>query len=175
MRKVSVMASGTTGKQVWILQDDVPWLVTYLAEEMGLGGVSREEEEEQCPAVAGATRPTLVPNCRVPYLHLQLTYNLRAPDAYVATFVGGPLDSKVTSSKISALTEDKWKLIGGEGPRWRLGSGESTGSDFAGAQWEEKARATAYFLERYCASLLHQASGGGIVDDPIAAVAKEEV
>ena len=39
MRDVRAMVSGSRTKSLWLHEDDVPWLVSYLAEEAAIGGV----------------------------------------------------------------------------------------------------------------------------------------
>ena len=153
--KVAVVMTNPQGKgRLWIEASALPWLVAYVADEVGTGGVTLT------PAVAGMTA-----NCDTPYLSIRLEPDLGDMGTYKAVFVDGPLKNQTPMfSVIQNMTQTKWDACQATGARW-----QSPGGPFAYADPTDIARATSHFLELTCArmlltSLLHDS----LVADPIA-------
>ena len=108
--QVFVALTGTAGRgKMWIAEKSVYWLVPYLADEVNTGSVALNDD--YTPAVAG--QPAVaghspVANCTVPGLCIRLKPQRGNMDEYEALLVGGPLQGKTLTSKVSTMTQAKW-------------------------------------------------------------------
>ena len=116
---------------LWIDIDDIEWLVNYAAEEVALGGVPEEE-----PAVAES-------NCEVDFLRIQWDFG---EQCWRAEFVGGPLAGESFTSRVSALTLEKWASVR-----------DPLLGDFEGASFEDRKECTRLYLQDVCARKLQTA------------------
>jgi hypothetical protein len=155
---VSVVVTNPHGVgKLWLLDDDLPWLVAYLADEVGTGSVKVQ------PADAGQY---LAGNCVTPWLSIKVKPQLGDMGHYLAVFVGGPLKGKEVTCKVSTFTQTKWDACMVTGHRWQC-----PGPSMAAATPAELARAAAHFLELACARMLLEKMGAvdvALVSDPIA-------
>ena len=154
-RIVKVLLTNIHGKgKLWISRGDLPWLIAYVADEVGTGGVRVKL------AVAGLTA-----NCNTPYLSIRLTPELGDMGLYTAVFVGGPLkENPPVQTRIKNFNQAKWEECKATGQHWSC-----PGGPLADAGEADVARATAHYLELVCARMLLEKLGhGSVVPDPIA-------
>ena len=131
-RDVRVMAEGTN--QLWVLKEDVPWLLVFLADECGFGGVAIESEaavaEPNCDAVPG----------------LRVEWDFQGNDAWTATFVEGPLLGQPSiSCKLSRFTEKKWN---------KMNAMRAYGHDYASASARDRKLVAYDYVVAHCADML---------------------
>ena len=99
-RDVRLLATSTNS--LWISQEDIPWLVCYVADEVMKGGVAVEKDDT----------PELEQNTPVP--HLNVHWDFASGDAWVAEFVAGDLAGTKVSSNVRGLSQTKWESINGD-------------------------------------------------------------
>ena len=131
-RDVSIMADSTN--QLWLLKEDVPWLLVFLAGECGFGGVAIESEaavaEANCDAVPG----------------LRVEWDFQSNDAWTATFVEGPLvDQPSIKCKLSGLTEEKWN---------KMNAIHAYEHDYASASASDRKRVAYDYIAAHCAEMM---------------------
>ena len=146
------------GRQCFIAANDLSWLLLYLADEASTGGVPVVDED------------SLIPNCKVPWLHMRLDL-AKDVHLYVATFTDGPLKGTCACTAVENLTDAKWATCILRVDHWHW-----SGVSFADASHAERARATTYFLEAHCARKLLVALGKDAdCDDPVGAVSATSI
>ena len=108
-RIVKVVLTNRIGQgKLWLSRDDVPWLVAYVADEVGTGSVRVKL------AVAGLTA-----NCNTPWLSIRLTPALGDMGVYQAVFVGGPLkENPPVVTRINNFNQAKWEECKATGQHW---------------------------------------------------------
>ena len=131
-RDVSIMADSTN--QLWLLKEDVPWLLVFLADECGFGGVAIESEaavaEANCDAVPG----------------LRVEWDFQSNDAWTATFVEGPLLGQPSiKCRLSGLTEEKWN---------KMNAIHAYEHDYASASASDRKRVAYDYIAAHCAEML---------------------
>jgi hypothetical protein len=100
-RNVRLLATSTNS--VWISQEDIPWLVCYMTDEIMKGGVVVSETDD---------RPALDINTFVPNLNVQ--WDFASGDLWIAEFVAGDLKGQKVSSSVKELSQSKWASVGGD-------------------------------------------------------------
>ena len=97
-----------SGKNIlWIHEDDVPWLCTYIAAELATGGVGPIEDadepfsEEYCPENS-PPKPIKGRKCRVRW-----DFN----GAWEGIVMRGPKKGTQIVCKVSSMTADKWARV----------------------------------------------------------------
>ena len=80
--EISLLATSTN--TLWISLNDIPWLVRYVADEYGLGGIAIDKQAETAVAVA---------NCSVPYLSVR--WDFKGEPGWNAIFVDGPQGGRI--------------------------------------------------------------------------------
>ena len=123
-RQVRVLATSTN--TLWLLCEDVGWLVTWLADEHQTGGIAPLE-----PAVAGEE---LKGNCLAPGVHIRWDFE----GAWEATFLEGERKGKTVKSRVEKLTPEKWATVDAV---------HHYGTDFLAATPAQMKQATYHFLE----------------------------
>ena len=150
---VTCVATNRTGKpKLWIAVDDIPWLVTYLADELGTGGVTVDS------AVAEAS-----PNCKTPGLSIRMKPEGGTLTIYEAHFVSGPLAGKRVVTDVKKFTQEKWEQC----TQWSTQT-----PSVADAATSDVQAAAIHYLEMHMARLLLKALGRDPTDagvDPITA------
>ena len=136
-KEVSVMADGTN--QLWLLKEDVPWLMAYMADENGFGSV----------AVTADDTAVAEPNCPdVPGLCVE--WDWATGDGFTAEFVTGPLaGTQRIACKISNFTKEKYD---------RLSAIHKYEKIFCDAGPAELKTAVHQHLVSHCSELLRQRS-----------------
>jgi hypothetical protein len=137
-RTVTLLPTGNNS--LWIIKEDLDWLLKYLADEAACGGVARTESA----AVAAA-------NTEVPGLYVQWDFD--SDDAYDGVFVSGPLKEMKYRCKVSTLTPAKWHAVGSL-PQFAA-------MTFDTADEDGKKMAAKCFLEMHCAAQLATAAAEG--------------
>ena len=132
-RTVQVYAAGTTA--MWISSEDVEWLVQWVADEYGTGGVAMIDEEAD----------ELEPNCEAPGVHIRWNFD----DGYDAIGVDGPWKGNRTKSIVSKMTQEKWDVVDAI---------HHYAVTFAGASRDDLKRATWHHLEHSLKTALQQAA-----------------
>ena len=127
---IRVFPKGTN--QLWLLEQDVPWLVEYVAQEVACGGVPLEV----------STAAVAAPNCAAAGVHIR--WDFQSGGAWEALFVDGPRKGLKIRSRICSLTAERWNLV-----RSNI-SGEKL---FEDATPEERKKAVWHFLELHCMEL----------------------
>ena len=152
---VAVRILGLSTTQLWVAIGDIPWLVAYIAEEVALGGVAIDADDDDDSAVAE-------PNCSVPGLYIGWSFT--HGDAWEAKFVEGPLKGAMFVSSVAKMDAKKWNALI---EKWNALSG-SLGecSCFEETTYEVRKRATWQWLEHHC---------GGVFEVEMAAAAARDV
>ena len=91
---IELMASSTS--QIWINMEAVPWLISYLSAEVRSGGVSHDAEDAFLPS-----------NCEVD--NLNLSWDFQSNDAWVGTWVEGPMKGQTVTVAMSKFNEVKFQ------------------------------------------------------------------
>ena len=125
--------------KLFIHADDLPWLVAYIADEVGFGGVIQEPEEAS--AVAR-------PNSSVPDLRVE--WDFRA-NVWKGEFLAGPLESRCWTCGPENFTTQKWNRV--------VQAGKAQGS-LQEATGEQVEQACLKFLELHCQKELSDARKG---------------
>ena len=94
--KVNVELMACSTNQLWLNMDSVPWLISYLSAEARSGGVSHEAEDAILPS-----------NCEVD--NLNLSWDFQSNDAWVGTWVEGPLKGQTVTVPMSKFNEVKFQ------------------------------------------------------------------
>lgn len=133
-KDVHVMADSTN--QVWLAKEDVPWLLTYIADECGFGGVDAEVEsavaEPNCPQVPG----------------LNVEWDWTSNDGYTAQFVVGPLaGDQRYNVLVSTFTAEKWSAAN-DIHKYQKSFGEADNDDLKKATYD--------YLVMQCAKMLKE-------------------
>ena len=89
-RNVRLLATSTNS--VWISQEDIPWLVCYVTDEVMKGGVVMSEMDD---------KPALDINTSVPHLNVQ--WDFESGDLWIAEFGAGDLAGTKVSSSVKEL------------------------------------------------------------------------
>ena len=133
---VRVLARGT--QSLWVHTDAIPWLVTYLADEVSLGGVGVDAEEDNSAVADGGVEG------------LRVEWDFHGADLWTGTFVRGPLKGESYVVRVSSLSEQKWAIAKASC------SDNSYGETFQDANEEQKRDAARCFLVLHCSHLLAQ-------------------
>ena len=110
---------------MWMLHRDIPWLVAYLADEVGTGGVALAPAGEtaaanQSAVAGGSSSAGPKANCPdVPGLCIRLKPAAGNLDEYEARFVDGPLKDFMLTSKVSTMSQEKWDLLQATAASWQ--------------------------------------------------------
>ena len=131
---------------------DIPWLVTYMADELSTGGVT---------VLSAVAEPT--PNCKTPGLSIQLKPNGGSLTVYEARFLSGPLAGKKVVTDTSKFTQAKWEQC----TQWSRQT-----PSVAEAALSDVQAAAIHYLEMHMATLLLTVLGRDPTDvgsDPITA------
>lgn len=123
-RVVRLLASSTTS--LWLAEDDIEWLVAWLADEYQTGGVPLDD-----PAVAGEAAEG---NCAAPGVRIVWDF----AGAWVATILEGEQKGKTVKSFVEKLTLEKWTAVDDV---------HHYGTDFESATPQQRKQATFHFLE----------------------------
>ena len=91
---VELMACSTN--QLWLNMGSVPWFISYLSAEARSGGVSYEAEDADVPS-----------NCEVD--NLNLSWDFQSNDAWVGTWVEGPMKGQTVTVALSKFNEVKFQ------------------------------------------------------------------
>jgi hypothetical protein len=125
---VTVNIIGDRGKgQMWMLHSDIPWLVAYLADEVGTGGVALAPAvagdtaaADQSAVAGGSSSAGPKANCPdVPGLCIRLKPAAGNLDEYEARFVDGPLKDFMVTSKVSTMSQEKWDRLQATAASWQ--------------------------------------------------------
>ena len=123
---VTINIVGDRGKgKMWMLHSDIPWLVAYLADEVGTGGVALApavagEAADQSAVAGGSSSDGQTANCpEVPGLCIRLKPAAGNLDEYEACFVDGPLKGVLLTSKVSTMSQAKWDRLQATAASWQ--------------------------------------------------------
>ena len=121
-RDVRLLATSTNS--LWISQEDIPWLVCYVTDEVMKGGVAAEAGDS----------PALEENTSVP--HLNVRWDWDSCDAWMAEFVAGDLAGTKVSSRVrEGLSQAKWDSINGDS-RYKITLAKASFKQKKNAVWE---------------------------------------
>ena len=95
---VRTLATGTN--QLWVHEDCIPWLVTYIADETGFGGVTAAYDDEDSSAVADSG-----------VQGLKVEWDFQDNDGWSGTFVSGPLKGETYNMRLSKFDQEKWEVM----------------------------------------------------------------
>jgi hypothetical protein len=84
---------------LWVHQDDVEWLVRYVADDAAFGAVD----------VGMAALPDKLPNSSVSGLHMR--WDFQHGSQWEALFVEGPLLGTRITSTVGSMTVEKWQTV----------------------------------------------------------------
>jgi len=133
VREIKVYPKGTN--QLWLMEEDLAWLVESVAYEVAIGGVAEETAQP-----AHAISPTA--NCAVPGVHIR--WDFQSTDMWEAIFFSGPRQGQTVRSKITSLSVVKWNKVRDHfAPQ----------TTFEDATPEQKKTAVWHYLEMYCKEL----------------------
>ena len=136
---------------LYVRADDIPWLLTYLADECGPGGSQGVPmfDDEDDDALDGYEAK----ECHVAGLDIQWD---RKSQTLVATALSGPLKDKVWKLNMENFTEDKWNAVVSSGP---FPTGEVAiheyGVSFKDATPLQKRNAAWDYVEQQCARAMN--------------------
>ena len=85
---------------IWLREQDLAWLLEYLADEVG---------PEEAQGVPKTVSPDAVdaPNCLAENVYMEWDSN----DTVSAKWVQGPLKGKTVQTTVSTFTEEKWSKM----------------------------------------------------------------
>ena len=115
--------------------DHVPWLVTYIADEVAFGGVVQKPSDNVASTVVEA-------NCDVPGLHVEWDFQ---QNVWLGLFLSGPMKGQTFSCGPAKFTADKWDKLVFE---------QKVQGSFAEATTEIVEQACLKFLELHCEKVL---------------------
>jgi len=124
-RQVRLLAT-PTNQSLWIEENDIEWLVTWLAAEHVTGGVPLQEDP-----LAG-----LAPNCAASGVHMRWDFD----GAWEAIIIAGPAKGHKTKSYVDKMTSEKWE---------KVASIHKYAVAYEAASAEDKKQATYHFLETH--------------------------
>ena len=140
-RNVKLLAQSTNSS--WISTDDVEWLIHWLVDEIGTGGVPIEDES----AVG------LEANCAAPGVHIRWDFKgaweaiaLERDSAVAEQGVG---DTVLARSLVSKLTLEKWEVVD---------KIHEYGVDFSAATPKQRKDATFHYLEHHMMHVVAEAA-----------------
>lgn len=147
---------------LYVRADDIPWLLTYLADECGPGGsqgVRMLDDVDDVEGVLTYGREYDEKECHVPGLGMKWDGQSQTVEA---TAYSGPHEGKIWKLAMENFTEDKWKTVvafmcqgtGLDGPGEV--SKHEYGESFAVATHLQKFRAAWDFVEMSCAKKMDQ-------------------
>ena len=116
-----------TTNSIWILRDDINWLITYVADEVWSGGVPPVEDDSEVAEC----------NCEVPHLNIKWDFPTKR---WTGRFVSGPREGEVMDADIANMTADKWATLESAGVH--LGDWDNT-------SFETLKEGTRLYLQRY--------------------------
>ena len=96
--KYTVSLLGVSTNSMWMAIEDMPWLMSWIADEFETGGV---------PMIADDAEDALQPNCDAPGIHMRWDFD----DAYEAIGVDGMFKGKKTKCVVSKMTIEKWQVV----------------------------------------------------------------
>ena len=112
---------------LWILEDDVPWLLRYLADEVDSGGVppiddpDGEEGEPEGSAVADSPgagsagdEHVVTPEKTKPERNAGVQIRWDFTGAWVATVKSGPKKGSTVACKVASMSAEKWAAAAAE-------------------------------------------------------------
>jgi hypothetical protein len=112
---------------VFIHEDDIPWFVQYLADEVGYGGVPVEDEDEKESAVGESGVPGL-----------SVEWDFDSGDAWHATFTKGPLKGQsftVRTPNSNRFANPPSPETGGQGRAFDGIELKGNSGEFLGNSW----------------------------------------
>ena len=129
VREVMILPLSTNA--MWIRADDIPWMIQYVADEIGPSG-------SQCvPAIGLEDDETNAPNCKADGVCITWDFE----DCWTATGTMGPLEGQVLRCRVSSFTKDKWQ---------QAAETRGYGVSFEAATPEQRKQAAYDFLEDFC-------------------------
>jgi hypothetical protein len=148
----------STKKPLWIHEDDVPWLVTYIADELGTGGVGpiedaagdmeeegQEENQELLIQGAAVAAPSLldpVTPVKVKKAAGKVRWDFNG--AWEAVIKEGPQKGTKVTCVVNALTAAKWAVVSNL---------HQYPVDFENSTFQERKTAARHFLEQHLETL----------------------
>ena len=156
LRPVRAMEGGRN--TLWLHEDDVAWLVTYLADEVGTGGVGPiddadgevdDEGEEVHEAPFGDGAAVAVPSGGDPVTPIkakrgEVKLRWDFDGAWEGVITKGPHKGKIVSCKVANLTPQKWAAAA---------KVHKYDVDFERATFQEKKTVARHFLELHVQGL----------------------
>ena len=136
-RRVSVMARGA--KSLFIDVADLDWLITYVAKELELGGVSVVPPAAVLASEVAGGGDTEQPIC--------VQWVFGDDPAWEATILTGELQGKTVKCRLANLCADKWASLG-----------TAVAVPLEEATFEHKKEGARVYIETYCAGLMHRAA-----------------
>ena len=147
-KDVTVMADGTN--QLWVLKEDLPWLLATLADECGYGGVPVAND---CAAVADGICPA------APGVNIK--WDFQSSDGWIASFVHGPLLGQPSvACKVSKFSQEKWD---------KVNATHTYGKEYAHAAPSDLKNAAYDYIVAHCVELIKTASQPGSSSSAVAA------
>ena len=95
--KINIELMACSTNQLWLNMDSVPWFISYLSAEVRSGGVSHEAED------------AIPSNCEVD--NLNISWDFQSNDAWVGTWVEGPMKGNTVTVAMSKFNEVKFQQI----------------------------------------------------------------
>ena len=135
VREVMILPLSTNA--MWMRADDVPWMIHYMADEIGPSG-------SQCVPTIDEDE-TDAQNCKVD--GVRITWDFEG--CWTATGTMGPLEGQVLRCRVSTLTKDKWQ---------QAAETRSYGVSFEAATPEQRKQAAYDLLEDFCEQRVLEAS-----------------
>ena len=93
--KINIELMACSTNQLWLNMDSVPWFISYLSAEVRSGGVSHEAED------------AIPSNCEVD--NLNMSWDFQSNDAWVGTWVEGPMKGQTVTVAMSKFNEVKFQ------------------------------------------------------------------
>ena len=182
--QIHVAVTGDQGKgEIWLGQQYIPWLLSYLADEVNTCGVELFEsvstgegsstiadgsqateldDANESQATVSSSQSTIAgrpsgdppENCGVPGVHLRLVPAAGNLDEYEALFVNGMLKGQRVTSKVSTMSQDKWDKLQACASEWRCPGPDINSKD---VKREHKVSAVLKLLELTMAAKQAQA------------------
>lgn len=141
LRTVTVMKTGTDS--LWLLAEDIPWLLRYLADEVESGGVppiddpdGEEVQGGSLEDVEATETPQKPKQARTALTQIRWDF----AGAWTATMRSGPKKGTTITCKVENMTAEKWSVAAAE---------HEYGTTFEKATEAQKREATRHFLEIY--------------------------
>ena len=138
MREVMILPLSTNA--IYIRADDVPWMIGFIADEIGPSG-------SQCvPMIGLEDGETHAPNCKAD--GVRITWDFE--DCWTATGKEGPLEGQSFRCKVSTLTPEKWTAV--------AETRSYGGVSFEFSSPSQRKQAAYDYLEEYCLQRIESAT-----------------